>query len=169
MCGLRVFCLNILLSFLPVSGSLDVPENGQDKDSLIVLMLSKMQVMQDKIDMLEKSDREMKQRFADVTAKFQSEIDELNIQIQSFKSKLKSENTENESGIEKDVGHGDRLIQSEIYENDKETMQTRRKIGKAISKTIMIFSNIRNTQDGRKNHRSRVSSFYKHNRPSENV
>lgn len=136
-----MFFFNLLLSFLAVFGNPDVPNNKQECDSVIVLMLSKMEAMQKKIIMLENSGKEMKQTLADVTARFQSEIEELKIQLQSYESKSKNENTKLENALssERHDGQGGLLVQSDLGENGKKAMRTKRKKGMANSETVFFI------------------------------
>lgn len=96
--------------------------------------------MQNKIDMLENSDREMKQTLA----KFQYEIDELKNQIRSCKSKSKSEITEFENlsyaSSDQDEDQGNFLVQSGIYKNKEDAKGAGRKRGMTNSMTITVFA-----------------------------
>lgn len=102
MYGLLVICFKLLLLFRAVSCSPAELENGQEKNNLIVVMLSKMEAMQTKINMLENSDREMKQTLADVTVKFQTEIDQLQREIESYKATMDRYNNQDGSDFDKE-------------------------------------------------------------------
>ena len=108
------FCLLYLIS---LSDGSTIPDHDQGTDDILLLVLTKMNAMQNEMDILTATNTELK----DKTVTLQSQIDELSNEILSYKEVKMETNEGSDSGIREEiVDNKDLSLQSSVHEKRTE-------------------------------------------------
>ena len=108
------FCLLYLIS---LSDGSTIPDHDQGTDDILLLVLTKMNAMQNEMDILKATNTELK----DKTVTLQSQIDELSNEILSYKEVKMETNEGSDSGIREEIVDNKVIAVECTREKDRET------------------------------------------------